>query len=78
MERSEKLKVRIKEVVQNGELVMSDEIELFQWWCKRFNLYTPAEAARHYGISFNGMKKRIASGKEMVVELKGQNFISVV
>lgn len=75
MERSEKLKLRIKEVVQNGELTMRDEIELFQWWCNRLNLTTPAQLAREKGMSFNGMKQRINSGKEMTIELKGLKFV---
>lgn len=75
LERSNNIKERLKECLENGEISYTDEIEIIQHLCNRLNLTTPAQLAKSRGISYNGMKKRIESGKEMTVKLRGQTFI---
>tara|TARA_S200002703_G_C3800972_1_gene247535 strand:- start:1546 stop:1779 length:234 start_codon:yes stop_codon:yes gene_type:complete len=75
MKRSVIIKERLKECLSNGEISYTDEVEILQHLCNRLNLTTPAELARQRGLSFNGMKKRIQSGKEMVIELNGIELV---
>lgn len=75
MDRSSKIKERLFECLENGEIMMGDEIEIIQHMVQRLNLSTVSEYARHHGISPNGAKKRVDSNKEASIKLNGQTFI---
>ena len=78
LKRSKLIKERLFEVLQNNELLMCDEIEIVQYIAQeRLKLTTPAQAAKDKGISFNGMKSRIKSGKEAAITLNGIKLIAV-
>ena len=77
LKRSELIKDRLFECLQNCELNYSDEIEIVQHIAQRLNLTTKAKAAKEKGISFNGMKLRIKNGKEMTVKLNGAELVCV-
>lgn len=75
MHRSEKIKERLFECLENGEISIGDEIAILQRIVQRLNLSTISEYSRKHGISPNGAKKRAESGKEAAVILNGQTFI---
>ena len=73
--RSKLIKERLFECLKNGELTYTNEIEIVQYIAQRLNLTTKSQLAKERGISFNGMKSRIKSGKEMIIELNGTELI---
>lgn len=74
--RSRKITDRFIECSKNGELSYSDELEILQYLFNRLNLSPLADAAKLKRISYNGMKKRIAAGKEMHIKSGNQIFVS--
>lgn len=75
MKRSELIKNRFKEVVQNGELMMGHEIEILEFILQRLNPITVADYARKENISFNGAKEIIKKGKEANFSFGSQKFV---
>lgn len=74
-ERSEKIKNRLIECLENGEITMGHEIEIIEFMVNRINPLTPAEYARREGISRPAAKKKLESGKEAFLSIAGQKFI---
>lgn len=75
MDRSEKIKNRLIECLENGEISMGDEIEIIEYMVNRVNPLTPAQYARREGISRPAAKKRLESGKEAFISIANQKFI---
>jgi hypothetical protein len=75
IDRSSKIKNRLFECLENGELTLGDELEIIEYMVNRVNPLTPAEYARREGISRAGAKKRIESGKEAYFTIAGQVFV---
>jgi len=67
---------RYLQVVQNGELTMSDRLMVLEHEFKEMNLVPLSEAARSAGISYNGMKKRVNEGREMSITIGSETFVS--
>ena len=63
--------------VQNSELMMCHEIEILEALVKKYNIMNLADSAKQSGKSYNGMKKRVKAGKEVVLNLNGNKLISV-
>jgi len=74
--RSERIKKRFIEVSQNNELYTSDEIQIIEYLFKRLNLLTITEAAKRSKVSYNGMKKRVETGKEMNLKVGDITLVS--
>ncbi len=67
----------IIKLVQNSELMMCHEIEIFEALAEKYNIMNLADAAKHSGKSYNGIKKRVKSGKEVVIDLNGNSFVEM-
>ena len=63
--------------VQNSELMMCHEIEILEALAKKYNFMNLADAAKQSGKSYNGIKKRVNAGKEVVLNLNGNQLISI-
>lgn len=68
---------RYLEVVQNSELLIADRIKVIESELKNMNFYPLSEAAKLYGITYNGMKKRIKENREMYISVGDSIFVSV-
>jgi hypothetical protein len=75
IERSLKIKKRLFECLENGQITMGDEIEIIEYMVNRLNPISPAQKAKELGISNAGIKKRIESGKEAFITIGKQKFI---
>jgi len=76
MTRSELIKNRLIECSNNNELELSDEIEILQHLFNKLHMVSVAEAAKRKGVSYNGMKLRIESGREILIHCGNTPFIS--
>lgn len=75
MHRSSKIRDRLFECLEKGDITMGDEIAILQHIVQRLNLSTISAYARKHGISPNGAKKRVEANREASVILNGQLFI---
>ena len=79
LKRSKLIKERLIECLDNNEVYLHDEIEILQYIAaKRLKLATLAQAHKALGVTYNGLKLRVKSGKEMVVNLNGVQLVSMV
>jgi len=77
LKRSQRIADRLIEVSQDGQISYSDELGITEYLFNRLNLKLIAEAAKEKGISYNGMKQRVSSGKEMALTVGKHTFVSV-
>lgn len=75
LDRSKKIKDRLIECSQNGELMYTDELHILQYLLERYNPMSLSDYARKEGISPNGAKDRIKRGKVMQLNIIGRTFI---
>jgi fructose/tagatose bisphosphate aldolase len=75
MKNSNRIKNRLIECVESGELTLGDIIEIIQYLVNKVNLVTQARYALKHKISRASVKKRLDSGKEAFVEIIGNRFI---
>ena len=75
--RSNLIKERLFEVLDNNEVILHDELDIFERMCKRLNLLPMTKAAEALGISYNGLKMRIEKEQVMTVNINGLTLISV-
>jgi hypothetical protein len=75
MKNSEKIKNRLIQCVEEGELSLGDIIEIIQYLVSKVNLTTQAKYAKNHGISRAGVIKRLKGGKEAFIEIIGNRFI---
>lgn len=76
--QSEEEKNVILNLVQNDELMLCHEIEILQALSKKFNVLNLTDAAKQSGKTYNGMKKRVKSKREVSLELNGKEVISIM
>ncbi len=77
MDRSTLIKNRFTEVVQNGELMMGDEMAILELILHRLHPIPISDYAKKEGITFNGAKKRIQNGKVAYIEMGSKTFVIV-
>ena len=75
MKNSQRIKKRLIQCVDDGEISLGDLIEILQFLVNKVNLTTQAEYAKRKGISRAAVMKRIDSGKESFIEIIGNRFI---
>lgn len=75
MERSTKIRERLIECSNNGELNYTDELHILHHLLDKFKPISLAQYARKERISVNGEKSRIAAGKVMNLQMIGKTFI---
>jgi hypothetical protein len=75
MKNSERIKNRLIQCVEDGEVSLGDMIDILQYLANKVNLTTQAKYAKKHGISRPSVIKRLDSGKEAFVEIIGNRFI---
>jgi hypothetical protein len=75
MERSTKIRHKLIECSNKGELSYTDELHILHHLLNKFKPISLSEYARKEGISPNGAKKRMQAGKVMFVNMIGRDFI---
>ena len=75
MHRSQLIKERFIQCLENGEISMGDELEIIEHMVNRLNPKTQAEYAKFNNISQPAAKKRLDNGKEATIKLNGIRFV---
>lgn len=75
MERSTKIRERLIECSEKGELTFTDELHILHHLLDKFKPISLSDYARQEKISVNGAKSRIAYGKVIHLEMIGKTFI---
>jgi hypothetical protein len=75
MKNSERIKNRLIQCVEEGEISIGDVVEITEYLVNRINITTPSEYAKIKGISRAGVTLRIKRGKEATLKIKGKTFI---
>lgn len=75
MERSRKIRERLIECSSNGELNYTDELHILNHLITKFNPVSLSQYARQEGISVNGAKSRVKSGKVMFFKAIDKYFV---
>ena len=75
MKNSEKIKNRLVECVENGDLTFGDCIHIIEYLANKVNLVTQAQYSKKHEISRAGTYKRVASNKEATLLIGGVTFI---
>jgi hypothetical protein len=75
MHRSQLIKERFIQCLENSELSMGDELEIIEHMVKRLNPISPASYAKAQGISEPAAKKRLDAGKEAVIHIAGMRLV---
>ena len=75
MKNSNRIKNRLIQCYEDGEISLGDTIEIIQYLVNKVNLTTQARYAKRRGISRPSVIKRLDSGKEAFVEIIGNRFV---
>jgi hypothetical protein len=75
MKNSNRIKNKLIECVESGDLTLGDIIDIIQYLVNKINLITQARYANKHKISRAGVKKRLDSGKEAFVQIMGNRYI---
>lgn len=75
MHRSQLIKERFIECLENGELTMGDELSIIEHMVNRLNPISQATYAKQQHISEPAAKKRLDSGKEAVIHIAGIRLV---
>ncbi len=70
-----KINQHISERVQKGELSNLDMVAIVENLCQYFNLATYSDYAKREGISYNGVKTRVESGKVKELDFFNVKYI---
>lgn len=74
-ELRDKITKRLDEYISTNQLSNKDMVHIIEAVGKYLNLETYSAYARREGISYNGVKDRVAKGKVEVMELFNEKFI---
>ena len=75
MKNSNRIKNRLIQCVEEGEITFGDLIEIIEYLVNKVNLTSQSEYAKQLNISRAGVQKRIKLGKEATLKIKGKQFI---
>ena len=70
-----KINQHLSERVHKGELSNLDMVSVVENLCQYFNLATYSDYAKREGISYNGVKTRVESGKVQEIEFFNVKFV---
>lgn len=75
MKNSNRIKNRLIQCYEDGEISLGDTIDIIQYLANKVNLKTQAQYAKDHNISRAGVIKRLDSGKEAFIEILGNRFV---
>ena len=75
MPKSEEIRDKYIKLSNDGQIMMGDELIIFEHLVKKFNFISQAKYAKINCISSAGAKKRIESGKEPFIIIDGVKYV---
>jgi hypothetical protein len=75
MKNSERIKNRLIQCVEEGELTFGHSIEIIEYLVNKVNLVSQADYARVHNISRVAVGKRVKSGKETTIKIGKTDYI---
>jgi hypothetical protein len=75
MKNSERIKNRLFQCVDEGDLTLGDILHIIENLANKVNLVSQATYSKKLGLSRAGMKKRVDTNKEASCMVGGRKFI---